>query len=143
MPTLKLTETYLSSSIIVMPTVNFENFAKNLSDYWNLPDLIDQTMAVDPIDEDGLRKHPEYSFVSIEQIHDGCLYPHDDKNDSMELDDVLFPLIAEGTEFKLQYVQLQGAGVQFNSFVYNSQGMVSHVSDDPLDFNFKHLNIRK
>jgi hypothetical protein len=61
----------------------------------------------------------------------------------MELDDVLIPLIAEGTEFKLQYVQLQGAGVQFNSFVYNSQGMVSHVSDDPLDFNFKHLNIRK
>jgi hypothetical protein len=68
MPTIKLTETYLSSSIIVMPTVNFENFDKNLSAYWNLPDLIDQTLAVDPIDENGLRKHPEYSFVSIEQF---------------------------------------------------------------------------
>ena len=143
MSTIKLTETYLSSSIIVMPTVNFENFDKNLSAYWNLPDLIDQTLAVDPIDENGLRKYPEYSFVSIEEIHDGCLYPHDDKNDSMELGDVLIPFIAEGTEFKLQYVQLEGAGVQFNSFVYNSQGMVSHVSDDPLPFNFKHLNIRK
>lgn len=143
MPTLKLTETYLSSSIIVMPTVNFENFGKNLSDYWNLPDFIDQTLAVDPPDEDGIRQYPEYSFISIEQIHDGCLYPHDDVNDSLELDNVIYPLIAKGTEFKMQYVQFHGAGVQYNSFVYNSQGEVNSISDDPMDFNFKKLNITK
>lgn len=139
MPRLKFTETYLSSSVIVMPTANLEKFKADYAEYNNLPDFEDQTAAIDSPDENGERRFPHLSFISIEQDHDGCLYPIDDQLDSVGLDDALPPYIEQGTEFKLQFVQFEGSGLQYYSFTYNSQGMINTVKDDPLNFDSKFL----
>lgn len=142
MPRVKLTETYLSSSIIVMPTANLEKFKADYAAYHNLPDFDDHTQAIDPVNENGERQFPHLSFVSIEQTHDGCLYPFNEQEETVELDDALCPLVESGTEFKLQYVQFEGAGLQYFSFTYNAQGKINIVQDNPLNIDSRFFKIK-
>lgn len=139
MPTLKFTETYLSSSILIIPTTKLDNLESIFSAYWNLPDFDDQTMTIDQPDENGNRRFPTLSFVGIEQIHDGTLYPHDESNDPLDLSDALASIVEHGTEFKLQYVQLEGAGLQYTSYYCDTEGVIKQFSDDPLMFDKKYL----
>ncbi|MDS7968108.1 hypothetical protein RMB12_13865 [Acinetobacter sp. V117_2] len=132
MPTLKMTETYLSSSILIIPTEKFENIENIFSEYLNLPEFEDQTLAIDHPDENGKRKYLHLSFVGIEQIHDVTLYPHDESKDPLDLENALAKIVEIGTEFKLQYVQLVGSGLQYTSFHFESQGSLTQLSDDPL-----------
>lgn len=139
MPRIRFTETYLSSSIIIMPTSNFEKLKEKLATYNNTPDLIDvsETVNVDPL---GIRIHPDLSFFQIEDVHDGSLYLKDDSGDSVDLVDEIYKHIQQGSEFKIQLVQLEGNGMQFSSYLYGSTGLISHVSDNPLCISAKYLS---
>lgn len=139
MPTLKFTETYLSSSILIIPKEKFDNLENIFSDYWNLPEFNDQTMTIDQPDENGKRRFPHLCFLGIEQIHDGTLYPHDESNDPFDLSEALASIVEHGTEFKLQYVQLDGAGIQYTSYYCNTEGVITQFSDDSLMFDKKYL----
>lgn len=131
MPSIRGDETLLSSSIIIMPTSNYDNLRDLWSQYSNIPDFNDLTLHLD-IDEDGNRVHPLLSFVQIEGIHDGSLYLIDESGESTDLGDELYKLIEQGTQFKLQYIQIAGYGLQYTSFYYDSTGLLSQISDGPL-----------
>lgn len=140
MPTLKMTKTYLSSSILIIPTEKFEKIENIFSEYWDLPEFENQTLAIDQPDENGKRKYPHLSFVGIEQIHDGTLYPHYESKDSLDLENALAKIVEIGTEFKLQYVQLVGSGLQYAYFHFDSQESLTQLSDDPLYIEKKYLS---
>lgn len=137
MPNIRFTETYLSSSIIIITTSNLMLLEKELESFNNVPEFIDETLVID-LDKSNNRKNPELSFIHFEQVHDGSLYPIDN-SESIDLGDLIFPYIAQGSTFKLQFAQLEGSGIHYTSFSYDATGLINQFSDNPLVLDSKYL----